>query len=112
VDGDPGDAIWNAGGGPPQWIEVDLGAPVSIAAVRLVVAQFPAGQTRHRVLGRATASAAPMVLHEFAGQTADKDVLTASFDPSFEGLRYVRVETLTSPSDVAWREIEVLSSPV
>jgi predicted amidohydrolase YtcJ len=112
VDGDPAsDAVWNAGGGPPQWIEVDLGAATPIAAVRLVVAQFPPGPTRHRVLGRATASGASTVLHEFAGQTADKDVLATNFDPPVDGTRYVRIETLESPSDVAWREIEVLSRP-
>jgi hypothetical protein len=112
VDGDSaGDAVWNAGGGPPQWIEVDLGGAVRVAAVRLVVAQFPPGPTRHRVLGRTSATGTPSLLHEFEGETADKDVLGATLEPQAEGIRYVRIETLASPSDVAWREVEVLSPP-
>jgi predicted amidohydrolase YtcJ len=109
VDGLPkSDDVWNAGGGPPQWIEIDLGTPVAVAAVRLVVAQFPAGPTRHRVRAGAAAGAGELV-HEFTGSTTDQDVLTAVFDPPIPGVRFVRVETIESPSDVAWREIEVLS---
>jgi predicted amidohydrolase YtcJ len=103
------DDVWNAGGGPPQWIEIDIGTAVPIAAVRLVAAQFPAGPTRHLVLGRASAAAAAVLLHEFSGTTADQDVLSAAFDPAIDGIRFVRVETVESPSDVAWREIEILS---
>ena len=103
------DQIWSAGGGPPQWIEVDLGTAVPIAEVRLVVAQFPAGPTRHRILGRETATAPATVLNEFVGPTADEDVLVATFDPPIPDIRFVRVETVESPSDVAWREIKILS---
>ena len=102
------DAIWSAGGGPPQWIEVDLGSPIAIAGVRLVVAQFPNGPTRHRVLGRDAPAAPGTLLHEFTGSTTDQDVLVAAFDPPIAPVRFVRVETVESPSDVAWREIEIL----
>ena len=33
--------FWNSGLGPIQWIEIDLGAPVSIGLVRLFVLQTP-----------------------------------------------------------------------
>ncbi len=109
VDGRPeADEVWNAGAGPPQWIEVDLGRAATIGGVRLVVAQFPPGPTRHRVLGRSAAGAIPTLLHEFAGPTADQDILIAAFDPAVAGVRHVRIETLESPSDVAWREVEIL----
>lgn len=110
VDGiTDGDQLWNAGADAPQWLEVDLGRAFPIAAVRLVVAQFPRGQTRHRVIGRATRAGAGTLLREFSGPTADMDVLGATFDPPIKAIRIIRVETLESPSFVAWREIEVLS---
>ena len=110
VDGLPeSDDVWNAGGGPPQWIEVDLESTALLAGVRLVVAQFPAGPTRHRVLG-GSGPAPTTVLHVFDGQTADSDVLIAAFSPPVPGIRFVRIETTESPSDVAWREIEILGT--
>ncbi len=47
-------------------------------------------------------------MHEFAGPTADGDVLEVSPPEPWTGLQYIRVETIESPSWVAWREIEVL----
>ncbi len=103
--------IWNSGDFATQWIEVDLGAPSTITGVRLHVAQFPAGQTHHRVFGRAAESGPEVLLHEFVGVTADPGILEATLEPAVPGIRFVRVETLTSPSFVAWREVEVLGRP-
>jgi len=36
-------------------------------------------------------------------------VLEAAPDSPWQGIRYLRVETLSSPSWVSWREIEVIS---
>ena len=51
VDGDY-TSWWGSGDFGRQWIEVDLGAPTPIAALRLVTSQTPAGRTGHRVWGR------------------------------------------------------------
>ena len=106
IDGAPG-TVWISGGGPPQWIEVDLGQPSDVAAIELVVAQSPDGPTRHRILigPRRTDLREVAVLR---GQTADGQTLT--FDVSAAAgrdVRFVRVETSVSPSWVAWREIRV-----
>jgi hypothetical protein len=102
------DRIWNSGADAPGWIRVDLGGPSTITGLRLTVAQYPAGDTRHRVLGRADEASEAILLHEFAGPTADKDVLEVTLDPPVGNIRFVTVETITSSSFVAWREIEVL----
>jgi len=106
IDGAPG-TVWISGGGPPQWIEVDLGQPSDVAAIELVVAQSPDGPTRHRILigPRRTDLREVAVLR---GQTADGQTLT--FDVSAAAgrdVRFVRVETSVSPSWVAWREMRV-----
>jgi F5/8 type C domain len=96
---------WSAGADAPQSIEVDLGAEVSIDELYLFVSQFPAGATHHRLL-LAGANHVFALAAEFQGSTADGDVLR--FRPASPIVaRYVRVETVSSPSWVSWREIQV-----
>ena len=51
---DNADTQWIAGEGPVQWIEVDLQGTYRIKEIRLLVAQFPAGNTTHRVQVRSS----------------------------------------------------------
>ncbi len=108
VNGLAGD-WWRAGAPPPQWIEIDLGAPRAVAAVRLDVSQSPAGETVHRVLGRGEAGDYQL-LHEFRGVTEDQQWLEFAPEQPWQGIRYIRLETVSSPSWVGWREIEVLGT--
>ncbi len=106
VDGDPG-TIWNSGDGPPQWIEIDLGAPYELREIRLVVSQYPAGYTQHRVLAKA-AGGEFTLLHTFEGETKDSDILVFTAADPLQGMQVIRIETTASPSWISWREIEVL----
>jgi hypothetical protein len=106
VDGDP-DTIWNAGAGPPAWVEIDLGRASSIASIRLTVAQDPPGRTRHIVSCRRTSSGAATRLGVLSSDTTDLDVLEIAVDQAVM-CRFVRIETRASPSWVAWREIEII----
>lgn len=107
VDGAPG-TQWIAGGGPPQWIEIDLGALFDVETIELLVAQFPNGETHHRVLVGARRGELRRVA-DLRGNTTDGDVLTVSLDGAAgAGVRYVRIETVNSPSWVAWREVRVI----
>jgi Tol biopolymer transport system component len=106
VDGDR--VLWWSALYAPQWIEIDLGRPRSFRTLQLVVAQNPPGLTEHVVSGRASTSDEFSVLHVFDQSTADGDVLNYTNKRAWHDIRYVRVETLSSPSWVAWREIRVL----
>jgi hypothetical protein len=106
VDGAPG-TQWIAGSGPPQWIEIDLGALLDVESIELLVAQFPSGKTHHRVLAGARRGELRKVA-DLRGITADGDVLTVSLDNFGGAVRYVRIETVDSPSWVAWREVRVI----
>jgi F5/8 type C domain len=102
------ETFWGAGDFPPQWIEIDLGAAYSIVRIRLITAQLPAGFTEHRVWVRGPSPGdKELLLHEFAGETNDSQALEYSPAKPVTGVRYIRVETVTSPSWVAWREIEI-----
>jgi len=106
VDGDPGTS-WSAGDFAPQWIEIDLD-PVDVATVTLIVAQYPAGNTTHRVLGSPIGSKALVELGTLSGFTSDGDTLVLENDGSWPTIDAIRVETLVSPSWVAWGEIQVV----
>jgi hypothetical protein len=105
VDGDP-DTIWNAGAGPVAWIDIDLGAVVSIGHVRLVTAQNPAGPTEHKLLGAAAPGGELVLLTTLSGPTSDYQVLEVDAS-GWPPVRIVRVLTTASPSWVAWREVEI-----
>jgi len=103
VDGGNG-TVWNAGDFSPQWIEIDLRASLTITRLRLVTAQTPPGLTTHRVYGRGS-SGDTRLLHEFSGYTTDGEVLEYAPSTPWTDVRFIRVETVASPSWVAWREI-------
>lgn len=102
VDANP-DTGWVAGEGPVQWIELDVGAIRTITGMRLLVDQDPSGPTVHRIYAGAESSPSQLVI-ELSGDTAWGDELAVT--GPFEA-RYIRVETVESPSWVAWLEIEV-----
>jgi hypothetical protein len=105
VDGDFG-TLWNSGGGPTQWIEIDLGSEYAISEVRLTVSQYPAGRAVHQIKGR-SANGQFILLYTFDGATRDGNELAFKPDSAIPGIRFIRIETVVSPSWVAWREIEV-----
>ncbi len=110
VDGNPA-TFWSAGENPLQWIEINLGTPHTIQAIRLILSQSSAGMSVQRVRGRSSAEGAQYItLHTFAGVTNDFEQLFYSPEEAWEDIQYVRIETLQSPCWVAWREIEIFNS--
>jgi hypothetical protein len=104
------DSGWNAGDFPVAWIEVDFGHPVVPTAIRLLTSQSPDGHTIHNIYGRVDGQTAERLLHTFDGITGN--VLWLSADLASPGpIRYLRIETATSPSWVGWFEIEVTIAP-
>jgi len=102
---------WGAGNFPPQWIDIDLGSPQTIARVRLVVDQFPDGNTVHTVKGLGPGTGGSYVdITQFQGHTTSLQVLEHQPPAPWEQIQWIRVETSQSPSWVAWREIEVFGT--
>jgi hypothetical protein len=110
LDGDTG-TTWSSGDDAPQWIEIDLGQPYDIGALRLLPSQYPAGNTIHRVLGKGPGADQLFIeITRFDGFTEDGQWLVFEPDLPIEGIRYIRIETVASPSWVAWREIEIIAA--
>jgi hypothetical protein len=101
------DTQWGAGEHPVQWIEIDLQGNYRITEIRLLVAQYPAGDTTHRVQVRASTSDVSQTVHEFHGSTNDNDWLMFTPEIPLENVTQLRIQTVVSPSWVAWKEIQV-----
>jgi hypothetical protein len=95
---------WNAGAGPYQWIQFDLGGNTRVKRIDLLTEQVPAGGTTHHVYGRKEDDPSWSLLCTFQGYTENHQLLgwTGNVD-----LRYLLIITVTSPSWVAWREIRL-----
>lgn len=106
MDGDAA-TDWGSGGPPRQWIEIDLGAPARVERIRLLVTQHPSGDTVHSILIRA-ADGEFAEIHRFEQSTSTGDWLEFVPEEPLEGIQWVRIETLKSPSWVGWIEIEVI----
>ena len=108
VDGDLG-TLWNSGGGPVQWIEIDLGSPQTIRGIRVTVSQYPEGETAHGVQVKGVGGDFQLI-HTFTGDTRDGDVLEYTLPAPMAGVQFVRIQTIQSPSWVSWREVEVIAA--
>lgn len=109
---DNADTQWIAGEGPVQWIEIDLQRSYRITEIRLLISQYPAGDTTHRVQVRSSSGAAYQTVHEFQGSTHDNDWLLFKPDMPLENVSQIRIQTILSPSWVAWKEIQVYGETV
>ncbi len=110
VDGHSG-TWWGASAPPPQWIEIDLGTEYTVAEIRLLTSQSPEGETIHRLLAKGSGTNNQYtLLYIFQGVTKDSQLL--SFKPAepITGISQIRIETVSSPSWVSWREIEVIAA--
>ena len=109
VDGNPNNR-WGSGSHAPEWIEIDLGAEYSISEVKLLPSQSPTGETVHDLKVKGTSTNGKYsTLQTFRGMTADYQMLSLRLPAPVRGVRYVRVETVRSPSWVSWREIEIIA---
>ncbi len=100
------ETVWNSGAEPEQWIQIDLGNPTTVSAIRLHVAQTPEGETTHQVWLGADANNLTLI-HEFSGFTRDPDILEFVPSTPLTNIRFIRIVTTKSPSWAAWREIEI-----
>jgi hypothetical protein len=97
--------MWNSGRAAPGWIRFDFVGPATVHRVRALVEQTPSGPTVHHVYV-ARGDGFDLV-RTFDGDTRSDDWLTFVPDAPLEGVTSIVVETATSPSWVAWREIEI-----
>ena len=90
---------------------MDLQGSYRITEIRLLVGQYPAGNTTHLVQVRLSTGGEFKTVHEFTGFTNDSDWLVFTPDIPLDNVSHVRIQTTVSPSFVAWKEIQIYGEP-
>ncbi len=102
---------WNSGGYAPAWIYVDLKRNYNLSLIKLIVSQTPEGETTHNIYISQDATNWTFV-KTLSGYTKDSQILIEDFTPPLLNVRYVKVETVSSPSWISWWEIEIYENPI
>jgi len=67
----------------------------------------PEGSTIHRIYVRRAGATDLVLVHEFSGETRAGDWLVYRPESPLEGVNVVRIHTISSPSWVAWGEVQI-----
>jgi Tol biopolymer transport system component len=97
---------WNAGSYPPQWVDVDLQYPRTIARLQLIAPALPFNGTV-LVLGRSDASQPYRLLYAFTGPTSDLQELDYAPSHPWTNVRDLRLQVSSTNGWVSLRELEV-----
>ena len=103
---------WGAGEGPTQWIQIDLQGTYRITKIELLISQDPIGDTVHHIQVRASDADAYQTVYEFNASTTDNEWLFFRPETPLENVSQIRIETIESPSWVAWKEIQVYGEAI
>lgn len=103
VDGDAENGGWLSGE-VPAWIELDLGEPTAVSALRLWVDAVEVGPSVH-VVAAGDVPGPDTEVAVLDGETGWGQMLEVPIDAT---VRYIRVETLESAVPFGWLEIEVV----
>lgn len=109
TDGDP-DTAWNSQIFPTQWIAIALDRLYLVDRIELVVAQAPPGPTTH-VLWVDNGSGVRTRFRTISDvYTEDGQTLKFELNPP-RPVQEILIQTLDSPSWVAWGEVKIFGAP-
>lgn len=108
VDGNSSTA-WSAGTFAPVWYEIDLGSMKPFYGLNIVLEQSPSGNTNFLV---STAGEDRLFeeYHSFVGNTQAGSELKRQDVTGFN-VRYVRIQAISSPSWISFREVVIYNNP-
>lgn len=98
---------WQAGGSPAQTLWYEFPRGVGIGRIRLTPSQYPVcANTTHEIWG-GTGPADLSRMAVYTGNTCDNQAFEITEFWRNNDIRRLEVRTLSSPSWVSWREVEV-----
>lgn len=101
VDPNPSPLYYNSGGYAPQYIELQLPSAFTITSVSLQVAQLPNGITQHQLFVGPTSNPTQLASN-INGFTYSGQWINLTYSPPLTNVRFLRLNTISSPSWVAW----------
>ncbi len=97
---------FNSGGYPPQYVQLDLLGQYNITSVFLQVSQTPNNYTEHLLYVGSNLTTLILAAN-FSGVTITGQWINTTFNPPLTGVQYLRLNSITSPSWIAWRKFIV-----
>ncbi|OYU82747.1 MAG: hypothetical protein CFE24_14320, partial [Flavobacterium sp. BFFFF2] len=90
------------------WIQVDLQGSFTINKLKLVVGQYPNGNTTHQIYAAPSIQGPWTLVETLSGYTSSGDVLVRDYAAApLTNIGAIKLSTLSTPSWVSWGEIEV-----
>lgn len=109
TDGDLG-SVWNSGDHAPQWVSIYfLDSSPPIVKLRLIPEQSPNGYTEHIISAQGLDGVWRRV-EKVDGVTESGRPFDVLLKEPLSGISILKIETVKSPSWVAWREIQAFSA--
>lgn len=104
------ETVWSAQNHPAQWISITLDTVYLVERIQLIVSQAPPGPTTHHIWLDNGSSVRTQFRQLTTLLTMDGQLLTIDINPP-RPVKEVLVQTLESPSWVAWREVRIYGQP-
>lgn len=101
------ETTWESGTDAPGWIDIVLEAPARLGRVTLWLAQYPEGETRHRVVAR-LADGTRLLVGDRTARTREAERLSFALPGGVPDVVGIRAEVVRSPSWVSFHDVELL----
>ncbi len=92
---------FSSGGFAPQYVQLALPGQYNITSVFLKVSQSPSGYTEHRLYVGSNLTDLILAAN-FSGITSEGQWINTTFNPPLPGVQYLRLNSISSPSWIAW----------
>ena len=110
IDGDDSTA-WNSGNFAPQAAQIQLQNPVTLRKIRFNPGQTPDGYTVHEIWGGLAADSLKKI-GSTQGNTQNGVPFEWIAPKDIPNIKLIEIRTITSPSWVGWREIQIYSAGI
>ena len=101
TDPSPSAVYFNTGNLAPGFVEIQLPGLYTVNIICLQVAQSPNGNTLHQIYVGTTTNPSTLAT-TLSGYTSSGQWINLTYSPPLTNVRFLRVNTVTSPSWVAW----------
>lgn len=100
---------FNAGGFPPQYVLLQFPREYNISSICLKCNQLPNGNTSHQLYVGSTMTSLSLVTN-MTGYTVNGQWLNTTYTLPLTNVRFIRWDTVISPSWVAWSKFLVFEA--
>lgn len=100
---------YNAGGHAPQYVQLEFPREYNITSICLRCSQLPNGDTSHQLYVGPNLTSLSLATN-MTGYTINRQWLNTTYTPPLTNIRFISLNTSSSPSWVAWHKFLVFEA--